>query len=149
MCCPIQVLRFVQEWCSLTAMKKKLLRRSGLLFHSPTLGLQQLDSAKHPHSSTKRSDTHKINKYINELYHICVSEATWNMSWKKEYDLDKTWMENVGNVIKKITKRSARPYVLFRLAWPKLNVSLLMSVCLYTDYNTMFTNQMDPRADLL
>ncbi|XP_024918595.1 DNA annealing helicase and endonuclease ZRANB3 isoform X3 [Cynoglossus semilaevis] len=56
-CCrenQIQVLRFVQEWCSLTAMKKKLLRRSGLLFHSPTLGLQQLDSAKHPHSSTKR-----------------------------------------------------------------------------------------------
>ncbi|XP_058478798.1 DNA annealing helicase and endonuclease ZRANB3 isoform X2 [Solea solea] len=50
----IQVLRFVQEWCSLTAMKKKLLRRSGLLFHSPTLGLQQLAAAQRPHSSTKR-----------------------------------------------------------------------------------------------
>lgn len=52
----LQVLRFVHEWSSLAAMKKKLLRRSGLLFHSPTLGLQQLASARRPHSSTKRSD---------------------------------------------------------------------------------------------
>ncbi|KAM9836018.1 DNA annealing helicase and endonuclease ZRANB3 [Aulostomus maculatus] len=50
----MQVLRFVQEWSSLTAMKQKLLRRSGLLFHSPTLGLQQLSAAQRPHSSTKR-----------------------------------------------------------------------------------------------
>ncbi|XP_077955452.1 DNA annealing helicase and endonuclease ZRANB3 isoform X3 [Gasterosteus aculeatus] len=49
-----QVLRFVQEWSSLAAMKQKLLRRGGLLFHSPTLGLQQLAAAKRPHSSTKR-----------------------------------------------------------------------------------------------
>uniref|UniRef100_A0A4W6FEL0 Zinc finger RANBP2-type containing 3 n=1 Tax=Lates calcarifer TaxID=8187 RepID=A0A4W6FEL0_LATCA len=50
----IQVLRFVQEWSSLAAMKKKLLRRSSLLFHSPALGLQQLATAQRPHSSTKR-----------------------------------------------------------------------------------------------
>ncbi|XP_062270412.1 DNA annealing helicase and endonuclease ZRANB3 isoform X2 [Scomber scombrus] len=50
----IQVQRFVQEWSSLAAMKQKLLRRSGLLFHSPALGLQQLASAQRPHSSTKR-----------------------------------------------------------------------------------------------
>ncbi|XP_044201256.1 DNA annealing helicase and endonuclease ZRANB3 [Thunnus albacares] len=50
----IQVLRFVQEWSSLPAMKQKLLRRSGLLFHSPALGLQQLAAAQRPHSSTKR-----------------------------------------------------------------------------------------------
>ncbi|XP_044044086.1 DNA annealing helicase and endonuclease ZRANB3 [Siniperca chuatsi] len=50
----IQVLKFVQEWSSLAAMKQKLLRRSGLLFHSPTLGLQQLAAAQRPHSSTKR-----------------------------------------------------------------------------------------------
>ncbi|XP_068575523.1 LOW QUALITY PROTEIN: DNA annealing helicase and endonuclease ZRANB3 [Cebidichthys violaceus] len=49
-----QVLRFVQEWSSLAAMKQKLLRRGGLLFHSPTLGLQQLAAAQRPHSSTKR-----------------------------------------------------------------------------------------------
>uniref|UniRef100_A0A3Q2VYK0 Zinc finger, RAN-binding domain containing 3 n=1 Tax=Haplochromis burtoni TaxID=8153 RepID=A0A3Q2VYK0_HAPBU len=50
----IQVLRFVMEWSGLPAMKQKLLRRSGLLFHSPTLGLQQLSAAQRPHSSTKR-----------------------------------------------------------------------------------------------
>ncbi|KAM6892976.1 DNA annealing helicase and endonuclease ZRANB3 [Lycodopsis pacificus] len=49
-----QVLRFVQEWSSLAAMKQKLLRRGGLLFHSPTLGLQQLAAAQRPHASTKR-----------------------------------------------------------------------------------------------
>ncbi|XP_069022516.1 DNA annealing helicase and endonuclease ZRANB3 isoform X2 [Embiotoca jacksoni] len=50
----IQVLRFVQDWGGLAAMKQKLLRRGGLLFHSPTLGLQQLAAAQRPHSSTKR-----------------------------------------------------------------------------------------------
>uniref|UniRef100_A0A8C2WPJ1 Zinc finger, RAN-binding domain containing 3 n=1 Tax=Cyclopterus lumpus TaxID=8103 RepID=A0A8C2WPJ1_CYCLU len=51
-----QVLRLVQEWSGLAAMKQKLLRRGGLLFHSPTLGLQRLAAAQRPHSSTKRSD---------------------------------------------------------------------------------------------
>uniref|UniRef100_A0A7N8YAJ1 Zinc finger, RAN-binding domain containing 3 n=1 Tax=Mastacembelus armatus TaxID=205130 RepID=A0A7N8YAJ1_9TELE len=48
------LLRFVQEWSSLAAMKQKLLRRSGLLFRSPILGLEQLAATQHPHSSTKR-----------------------------------------------------------------------------------------------
>ncbi|XP_067348920.1 DNA annealing helicase and endonuclease ZRANB3 isoform X1 [Channa argus] len=50
----IQVLRFVQEWSGLAAMKQKLLRRSGLVYHSPTLGLQQLAATQQTHSSTKR-----------------------------------------------------------------------------------------------
>ncbi|XP_077406643.1 DNA annealing helicase and endonuclease ZRANB3 isoform X2 [Vanacampus margaritifer] len=50
----IQVLRFVQEWNGLAAMKQKLLRRSRLLYHSPTLGLQQMATAQRPHNSTKR-----------------------------------------------------------------------------------------------
>ncbi|XP_056286890.1 DNA annealing helicase and endonuclease ZRANB3 isoform X2 [Pseudoliparis swirei] len=49
-----QVLRLVQEWSGLAAMKQKLLRRGGLLFHSPTLGLQQLAAAQSPRCSTKR-----------------------------------------------------------------------------------------------
>uniref|UniRef100_A0A8C2WRX6 Zinc finger, RAN-binding domain containing 3 n=1 Tax=Cyclopterus lumpus TaxID=8103 RepID=A0A8C2WRX6_CYCLU len=51
-----QVLRLVQEWSGLAAMKQKLLRRGGLLFHSPTLGLQRLAAAQRPHSSTKRDE---------------------------------------------------------------------------------------------
>ncbi|KAM6893490.1 DNA annealing helicase and endonuclease ZRANB3 [Xenentodon cancila] len=50
----MQVLRFVQEWSGLAAMKQKLLRRGGLLFQSPSLGLQQLAAAQCPRSSTKR-----------------------------------------------------------------------------------------------
>lgn len=50
----IQVMRFVQEWSVLTAMKQKLLRRSGILYHLPSLGLQQLASNQRPHASTKR-----------------------------------------------------------------------------------------------
>uniref|UniRef100_A0A8C6S4L7 Zinc finger, RAN-binding domain containing 3 n=1 Tax=Neogobius melanostomus TaxID=47308 RepID=A0A8C6S4L7_9GOBI len=50
----IQVMRFVQEWSGLTAMKQKLLRRSGALYHSPSLGLQQLANNQRPHASTKR-----------------------------------------------------------------------------------------------
>uniref|UniRef100_A0A8C6K7G3 Zinc finger RANBP2-type containing 3 n=1 Tax=Nothobranchius furzeri TaxID=105023 RepID=A0A8C6K7G3_NOTFU len=57
--CP-QVLRFVQEWSSLAAMKQKLLQRSGLLCHSPTLGLQQLAATQRPHSSTKRSVSNEV-----------------------------------------------------------------------------------------
>uniref|UniRef100_A0A8C6K8Y8 Zinc finger RANBP2-type containing 3 n=1 Tax=Nothobranchius furzeri TaxID=105023 RepID=A0A8C6K8Y8_NOTFU len=56
----IQVLRFVQEWSSLAAMKQKLLQRSGLLCHSPTLGLQQLAATQRPHSSTKRSVSNEV-----------------------------------------------------------------------------------------
>uniref|UniRef100_A0A7N6F782 Zinc finger, RAN-binding domain containing 3 n=1 Tax=Anabas testudineus TaxID=64144 RepID=A0A7N6F782_ANATE len=48
----IQVLRFVQEWSSLAAMKQKLLRRSGLLFHSPILGLQQLANVSNTNTKT-------------------------------------------------------------------------------------------------
>ncbi|XP_061653138.1 DNA annealing helicase and endonuclease ZRANB3 isoform X8 [Phyllopteryx taeniolatus] len=50
----IQVLRFVKEWSGLAAMKQKLLRRSHLLYHSPTLGLQQLATSQQQHNSTMR-----------------------------------------------------------------------------------------------
>uniref|UniRef100_A0A8C5DUX2 Zinc finger, RAN-binding domain containing 3 n=1 Tax=Gouania willdenowi TaxID=441366 RepID=A0A8C5DUX2_GOUWI len=49
-----QVLKFLQEWSTLSSMKQKLLRRSGILFHSPTLGLQRLASTQRPHTSTRR-----------------------------------------------------------------------------------------------
>ncbi|XP_074520706.1 DNA annealing helicase and endonuclease ZRANB3 isoform X2 [Halichoeres trimaculatus] len=49
-----QVQSFVREWSALTAMKQKMLRRSGLCFKSPARALQQLADTKRPHSSTKR-----------------------------------------------------------------------------------------------
>lgn len=44
----------VQEWSRLTAMKQRLLRRSGLLFRSAAAGLQQLATAQRPHATTSR-----------------------------------------------------------------------------------------------
>ncbi|CAB1327527.1 unnamed protein product, partial [Coregonus sp. 'balchen'] len=49
-----QILRFVQQWSTLTAMKQRLIRRSGLLFCSPVLALDELTSTQRKHSSTKR-----------------------------------------------------------------------------------------------
>ncbi|XP_071002551.1 DNA annealing helicase and endonuclease ZRANB3-like, partial [Oncorhynchus clarkii lewisi] len=42
------------QWSTLTAMKQRLIRRSGLLFCSPVLVLDQLTSTQRKHSSTKR-----------------------------------------------------------------------------------------------
>ncbi|KAM9328681.1 DNA annealing helicase and endonuclease ZRANB3 [Pholidichthys leucotaenia] len=79
----IQVLRFVQEWNSLAAMKQKLLRRSGLLFHSPTLGLQRLTAGQRPHSSTKR--------------YLCRDEVA-------QASLSKAWEE--GGSVRLVTKEN-------------------------------------------
>ena len=49
-----QVQRFVREWSSLTAMKQRLVRKSGEVFLSPTLLLDQLTSNQRRLSSTKR-----------------------------------------------------------------------------------------------
>ncbi|XP_028837756.1 DNA annealing helicase and endonuclease ZRANB3 isoform X2 [Denticeps clupeoides] len=48
------VQRFVQEWNSLTAMKQRLVRKSGRVFLSPILLLDELTSTQRRHSSTKR-----------------------------------------------------------------------------------------------
>uniref|UniRef100_A0A4W4DN85 Zinc finger, RAN-binding domain containing 3 n=1 Tax=Electrophorus electricus TaxID=8005 RepID=A0A4W4DN85_ELEEL len=47
------LLRFVHEWSFLTTMKQRMVRRSGRVFHSPTLLLGQLTHTP-THSSTKR-----------------------------------------------------------------------------------------------
>uniref|UniRef100_A0A8C9TF61 Zinc finger RANBP2-type containing 3 n=1 Tax=Scleropages formosus TaxID=113540 RepID=A0A8C9TF61_SCLFO len=48
------VLNFVREWSSLTAMKQRVVRRSGCLFHRPTLALEELFSSQRRQSITKR-----------------------------------------------------------------------------------------------
>ncbi|KAJ8253276.1 hypothetical protein GJAV_G00211030 [Gymnothorax javanicus] len=49
-----QVQRFVREWSSLTSTKQRVVRRSGRLFHSPVLTLNDLTSAQRRQSITKR-----------------------------------------------------------------------------------------------
>ncbi|KAL2087898.1 hypothetical protein ACEWY4_016726 [Coilia grayii] len=48
------VQRFVREWSSLTAMKQRLVRKSGEVFLSPALLIDQLTSSQRRLSSTKR-----------------------------------------------------------------------------------------------
>uniref|UniRef100_A0A9J7YZE2 Zinc finger, RAN-binding domain containing 3 n=1 Tax=Cyprinus carpio carpio TaxID=630221 RepID=A0A9J7YZE2_CYPCA len=49
-----QVVRFVREWISLTAMRQRMVRKSGRVFHSPILLLEELTQSQRRHSSTSR-----------------------------------------------------------------------------------------------
>lgn len=49
-----QILRFVREWSSLTAMKQKIIRKSGQLFRSPALALEEIAKQQTKQNSTKR-----------------------------------------------------------------------------------------------
>ena len=55
-----QILRFVREWSSLTAMKQKIIRKSGQLFRSPALALEEI--AKH---QTKQNSTKQGRRSLN------------------------------------------------------------------------------------
>ncbi|XP_034864037.1 DNA annealing helicase and endonuclease ZRANB3 isoform X1 [Mirounga angustirostris] len=48
------ILRFVREWNSLTAMKQKIIRKSGQLFCSPVLALEEITKQQTKQNSTKR-----------------------------------------------------------------------------------------------
>uniref|UniRef100_A0A8C1TM12 Zinc finger, RAN-binding domain containing 3 n=1 Tax=Cyprinus carpio TaxID=7962 RepID=A0A8C1TM12_CYPCA len=50
-----QVVRFVREWISLTAMRQRMVRKSGRVFHSPILLLEELTQSQRRHSSTSRA----------------------------------------------------------------------------------------------
>ncbi|XP_016309370.1 DNA annealing helicase and endonuclease ZRANB3-like, partial [Sinocyclocheilus anshuiensis] len=49
-----QVVRFMREWISLTAMRQRMVRKSGRVFHSPILLLEELSQSQRRHSSTSR-----------------------------------------------------------------------------------------------
>ncbi|XP_077009778.1 DNA annealing helicase and endonuclease ZRANB3 isoform X3 [Tamandua tetradactyla] len=70
------ILRFVREWSSLSAMKQRLIRRSGQLFHSPVLALEEITNQQTKHNSTKRYLTKEdvavasVNKVRNDGGHV-------------------------------------------------------------------------------
>lgn len=49
-----QILRFVREWSSLTPMKQRMIRKSGQLFRSPVLALEEIAKQQTKQNSTKR-----------------------------------------------------------------------------------------------
>ncbi|XP_036926132.1 DNA annealing helicase and endonuclease ZRANB3 isoform X1 [Sturnira hondurensis] len=48
------ILRFVREWSSLTAMKQRIIRKSGRLFCSPILAFEEITKQQTKRNSTKR-----------------------------------------------------------------------------------------------
>ncbi|XP_042639214.1 DNA annealing helicase and endonuclease ZRANB3 [Orycteropus afer afer] len=48
------ILRFVREWSSLTAMKQRIIRKSGQLFCSPVLAFEEITKQQTKQNSTKR-----------------------------------------------------------------------------------------------
>ncbi|XP_063789840.1 DNA annealing helicase and endonuclease ZRANB3 isoform X2 [Pseudophryne corroboree] len=48
------IVRFIREWDSLTAMKQRIIRKSGLVFRSPVQAMVNLSKQQSTHSSTKR-----------------------------------------------------------------------------------------------
>ncbi|KAG7467329.1 hypothetical protein MATL_G00152150 [Megalops atlanticus] len=53
-----QVLRFVREWSTLTAMKQRVVRRGGRVFRSPILALEEIAGGQRRQSITKRQAVH-------------------------------------------------------------------------------------------
>ncbi|XP_028662380.2 DNA annealing helicase and endonuclease ZRANB3 [Erpetoichthys calabaricus] len=50
----VQILRFLREWNTMTAMKQRILRRNGIIFHSPLLALEDITKNQRRQSCTKR-----------------------------------------------------------------------------------------------
>uniref|UniRef100_A0A2K6M8K3 Zinc finger RANBP2-type containing 3 n=1 Tax=Rhinopithecus bieti TaxID=61621 RepID=A0A2K6M8K3_RHIBE len=50
----LTILRFVREWSSLTAMKQRIIRKSGQLFCSPILALEEITKQQTKQNCTKR-----------------------------------------------------------------------------------------------
>ncbi|XP_052056444.1 DNA annealing helicase and endonuclease ZRANB3 isoform X2 [Apodemus sylvaticus] len=70
------ILRFVREWSSLTAMKQRVIRKSGQLFCSPLLALEELTKQLAKENSTRRYITKEdvatasMNKVKNDGGHV-------------------------------------------------------------------------------
>ncbi|XP_019310199.2 DNA annealing helicase and endonuclease ZRANB3 isoform X4 [Panthera pardus] len=70
------ILRFVREWSSLTAMKQKIIRKSGQLFCSPILALEEITKQQTKQNSTKRYITKEdvavasLDKVKNDGGHV-------------------------------------------------------------------------------
>ncbi|KAI4879172.1 hypothetical protein NFI96_025405, partial [Prochilodus magdalenae] len=55
------VVRFVREWSFLTAMKQRMVRKSGRVFSNPILLLDELTHTQRRHSSTKRQEHARLS----------------------------------------------------------------------------------------
>ncbi|XP_029080414.1 DNA annealing helicase and endonuclease ZRANB3 isoform X1 [Monodon monoceros] len=70
------ILRFVREWSNLTAMKQRMIRKSGQLFCSPILALEEITKQQTKQNSTRRYITKEdvavasVDKVKNDGGHV-------------------------------------------------------------------------------
>ncbi|XP_006169781.1 DNA annealing helicase and endonuclease ZRANB3 isoform X1 [Tupaia chinensis] len=86
------ILRFVREWSSLTAMKQRVIRKSGHLFCSPIIALEEIAKQQTKQNSTKRYITKEdvavasMDKVKNDGGHVRLitkESRRWDPSTKK------------------------------------------------------------------
>ncbi|TSK67224.1 DNA annealing helicase and endonuclease ZRANB3 [Bagarius yarrelli] len=61
------LVRFVREWSFLTAMKQRIVRKSGKVFQSPILLVDELSHTQRRHSSTKRQERVRTHTFPSSL----------------------------------------------------------------------------------
>ncbi|XP_005390819.1 PREDICTED: DNA annealing helicase and endonuclease ZRANB3 isoform X3 [Chinchilla lanigera] len=85
------ILRFVREWNSLTAMKQRIIRKSGQLFCSPVLALEEITKQQAKQNTTKRYITkedvavaamEKVKKDGGHVRLITKESKPWDPSIK-------------------------------------------------------------------
>lgn len=86
------ILRFVREWNSLTSMKQRIIRKSGQLFRSPILALEEVTKQQTKLNTTKRYITKEdvaiasMDKVKNDGGHVRLitkESRPWDPSTKK------------------------------------------------------------------
>ncbi|XP_049745189.1 DNA annealing helicase and endonuclease ZRANB3 isoform X2 [Elephas maximus indicus] len=84
------ILRFVREWNSLTAMKQRIIRKSGQLFCSPILAFEEITKQQTKQNSTKRYITKEdvaaasMDKVKNDGGHVrLITKESHDPSAKK------------------------------------------------------------------
>ncbi|XP_067271801.1 DNA annealing helicase and endonuclease ZRANB3 [Pseudorasbora parva] len=115
-----QVVRFVREWSSLTAMRQRMVRKSGRVFHSPILLLEELTQSQRRHSSTSR--------YLSKKD---VAQTSIAVAQKE------------GGALRIINKDNVAPKISTSKPTDQTNSESESSVCIQTDATAGYLQAVD------
>ncbi|KAK1166021.1 DNA annealing helicase and endonuclease ZRANB3 [Acipenser oxyrinchus oxyrinchus] len=116
----IQIRRFVQEWSSLTAMKQRVLRKTGRIFRSPVLVLEDITKGQRRQSCTKRYLTKedvvqaslgKAQKDGGSVRVVCKENVFSRMKEAQQTNAipDRAEGESVNSTTQSVASSSAMP----------------------------------------
>ncbi|XP_068923925.1 DNA annealing helicase and endonuclease ZRANB3 isoform X3 [Petaurus breviceps papuanus] len=99
------ILKFVREWNSLTAMKQRIIRRSGHIFCSPILALDEITKQQTKQNSTKRYITKEdvaaasVNKVQNDggSIRVITKESVFSLKNQNSSAIE-TWETTINPV---------------------------------------------------